>query len=45
MEYIFLLVQKWRENRKELWNEEFKRKKNECKEMAFWGGSNEFFYL
>ena len=39
-------MQKWSNNRKERWDEEFKRKKEiKCKEIAFWKDSNEFVYL
>ena len=45
MKYIFIPA-KGCSNKKELWNEESKRKKDiKCKEMAFWRGSNNFIYL
>ena len=43
---IFLFMQEGCDYRKERWNGEWKRKEEiKCKEMAFWRGSNRFFYL
>ena len=45
MEYIFIHGKKEHDNRKERWIEECEKKEIKCKEMAFWRGSNNFFFI